>query len=228
MILKNLLPLRLKKFIKNVPLRFKSKKEIFNQYYRENKWGDQESRSGTGSNLDQTTSLRQSLPKLIHNYNISSLLDIPCGDYNWFKEIDFKQQLTYCGGDIVEELVQKNNKLYSTENIIFKNLDITKDKLPASDLILVRDCFVHLSFNDIHKAIVLIKESHSKYLLTTHFYKVMKNHNIPSGSFRKLNLTIEPFNFPDPIMIIDENCTEDEGKHIDKTMALWNINDLIE
>ena len=56
----------------------------------------------------------------------------------------------------------------------------------------------------------------------------MKNHNIPSGSFRKLNLTIEPFNFPDPIMIIDENCTEDEGKHIDKTMALWNINDLIE
>jgi len=49
---------------------------IFTKIYRENFWGG-ESRSGLGSDLVQTETIRTSLPKLFKELEIKSLLDIP-------------------------------------------------------------------------------------------------------------------------------------------------------
>ena len=50
--------------------------------------------------------------------------------------------------------------------------------------------------------------------------------DIVTGDWRPLNLQDKPFNFPSPILIINENCTEDGGEYSDKSMALWDISKL--
>ena len=60
-------------------------KETFTEIYTENLWASAESKSGTGSELRNTEVLRQELSVLLKKYKIQSMLDIPCGDFNWMK-----------------------------------------------------------------------------------------------------------------------------------------------
>jgi 2-polyprenyl-3-methyl-5-hydroxy-6-metoxy-1,4-benzoquinol methylase len=196
-------------------------KESFNNIYTKNHWKSDESISGTGSSIEQTASLRYELPSLFKKLDIKSVLDIPCGDFNWMKETDLSG-ITYIGADIVTKLINTNKK-YGKENVSFEVLDLTNDMLPKSDLIICRDCFVHLSFNDIYASLKNIISSDSKYLLTTSFPSCNLNYDIASGEWRVLNFEIHPFNFPKPLLVINENCTEANGRYSDKAMVLWEI-----
>ena len=82
-----------------------SNKDIFTNIYFKNKWGDNNSFSGSGSNLEQTSVILDELPKIIRKYKISSILDLPCGDFYWMKEFDFKE-INYIGSDIVKRFNQ--------------------------------------------------------------------------------------------------------------------------
>jgi len=203
----------------------KTTKEIFTEIKKKNYWGSTESVSGSGSVLKQTQSLITELPKILKEKCIKTFLDIPCGDFNWMKELDLSS-IHYIGADIVDEIINENKKKYETNNIKFVVMDIIKDTLPMSDIIFVRDCFVHLSFENILKAIENIKKSGSKYLLTTTFTDRIKNIDIVTGDWRPINLEIMPFLFPKPEKIIIENCTEGDGEYKDKSMGLWNIKKL--
>src|SRR3954471_18881233 len=81
--------------------------EIFTTYYRENVWINDESVSGDGSTLEYTKNLRQELPLLFETLQINSILDAPCGDFNWFREVS-RGPISYVGGDIVPDLIQRN------------------------------------------------------------------------------------------------------------------------
>lgn len=207
------------------PLKNMSTSQVFTQIYTSNQWNSTESVSGTGSEVAQVKSLVSNLIKLFNELNIKSVLDIPCGDFNWVKNIDFSN-INYIGADIVVELINKNNRLYAKSQISFQVLDIITDSLPKSDIIFIRDCFVHLSEEDIFKSIENIKLSGCKYILTTTFTETQHNYDIPTGAWRTLNLQKKPFNFPDPILVINENCTEGNGEFKDKSLALWEISRL--
>ena len=201
-------------------------KEVFLEIYNTNYWKSKESISGVGSELNQTKSLIRNLETLMSDMKIESVLVIPCGDFNWMKKVDLSK-IDYIGADIVDELISTNIKNQNgRENLKFKVLDLTCDPLPKSDLLIVRDCLVHLSYQDIYSAITNIKSSGSKYLLTTTFTDNYLNMDIVTGDWRPLNLQDKPFNFPSPILIINENCTEDGGEYSDKSMALWDISKL--
>jgi hypothetical protein len=53
---------------------------------------------------------------------------------------------------------------------------------------------------------------------------------LSSGSlriaWRPLNLQAAPFHFPDPLALIDEKCTEDDGVYADKQLGLWSLSDI--
>lgn len=200
---------------------------VFTDIYRKNVWGDKESVSGAGSNLAQTEIIRTELAKLIKKLAITTILDIPCGDFYWMRLVDLNG-IKYIGADIVKPLIQDNNVKYGKEMIEFRNLDLLKDPLPKADLILCRDCLVHLSFADIFIALKNICQSGSTYLLTTTFTERQNNDDIITGRYHNLNLTITPFNFPAPILVINEQCTEREGdeEFTDKSLALWKIADI--
>lgn len=175
--------------------------------------------SGSGSNIEQTKTLIAQLPILFKQYDIKSILDIPCGDFYWMSNLDLNN-IDYIGADIVDELIDRTAKQYPDKKFLV--MDITKSNLPAVDLIFCRDCFVQLPYEDIKNAIYNIKQSGAKYLLSTSF----PNHgNIDKsiGNWRPIDLCKEPFNLSKPIQIITEGCTEDNGIYKDKSMYLWKI-----
>ncbi len=204
-------------------------KNIFNKIAEENHWGDADSLSGSGSNLVQTATIRQEIPKLLRQYHIKTMLDAPCGDFFWMRTIqaELDQQLQqYYGGDIVEKLIARNQKEFGSHKTAFLPLDITKHVAPTVDLIFTRDCLVHLSFENIYQVIRQYKHSKSKYLLTTTFTRQTPNKDIKDGDWRTLNLQLAPFFFPKPLLLINENCTEGDGNYGDKCLGLWEIDKL--
>ena len=120
---------KLKKFYFHLFVIRLKQKNIFEKIYKTNYWGSSESISGPGSDLNNTLNIRYELPKIILKYKIQKVLDIPCGDFNWMKKILSKLDIDYLGCDIVNELIDKNIKLYSSEKIKFAKLNLIKDKL---------------------------------------------------------------------------------------------------
>src|SRR5579885_1138281 len=62
--------------------------EIFSEIYRSNQWGASESVSGLGSELSATERVREELPKIVREFGVRSMLDIPCGDFHWMRQVD--------------------------------------------------------------------------------------------------------------------------------------------
>ena len=196
-------------------------RDVFEVIYKENLWNSEESISGTGSTFSNTVQIRERLSGFIKERQIKSILDVPCGDFNWMKHVDLSD-VKYIGADIVREIIVKN-KIYETSSKKFITLDLLKDELPKTDLILVRDCFVHLSISEIQEAIANILKSEITFLLTTTFCNLQVNKDISTGLWRPINLERNPFNFPSPLETIDDSGT---GKFNDKRLGLWNISNL--
>jgi hypothetical protein len=200
--------------------------EVFSGIYHRRTWGaDCESVSGPGSSLERTSAFRDDIVMLFKEINIRILLDAGCGDFNWMRLLTNDLDM-YTGLDIVPELISENQARYGNNKQAFFHVDITRDKLSCADLILSRDCLVHLSFQDIFKAIKNFKDSGSTYLLATTFIGLDRNIDIPTGGWRQLNLQISPFNFPAPIRLIDERRQLSEVTFADKHLALWALRDI--
>lgn len=203
----------------------KSIKTTFTEINKINYWNSQDSISGTGSDLIQTNEIIQELPKILKEYKIASMLDLPCGDFHWMQNVNLSG-VNYIGGDIVLELIENNKLKYEKENYTFEVIDLTNDTLPKVDLVFCRDCLVHLSYSDLSKALYNIIKSNSKYLLTTSFLDQKINYDIVTGEWRPINLEKSPFKFPSPIFKLLENCTESGGIHSGKALLLWKISDI--
>ena len=197
-----------------------SLKETFTNIYENNLWASSESVSGGGSEMQNTEIIRKELPVLLQKFGIQSILDIPCGDWNWMKSVDLCGA-SYIGADIVIDLIERNKSIYPTTD--FRVLDITLDSLPKVDLIFTRDCLGHLSNDNVSKAIRNCQESGSKYLLATSFTKWDINTDIQNGGWKCINLMIEPFQL-NPIYLINEQCKEGYPYYNDKCMILFQLN----
>lgn len=195
--------------------------QTFTAIYESHFWIDDESRSGGGSNLYATEKIRKAIPGLFMKYGVRSVLDIPCGDFFWFKEMKLELD-RYVGGDIVVPLIASVAEKYTSPTHSFCVMDITKDPLPDCDLILVRDCFIHLNFESILAAVQNITRSRIRYLLTTHSADVTTNVDITTGSARALNLCADPFNFPVALDLIDDSA---KGLPM-RQLGLWRVGDL--
>lgn len=203
-----------------------SPEEVFLDIYRRNIWNSRESRSGPGSELEQTSMLLQELPKLLTRLQVTRLLDIPCGDWNWMQHVELGDA-QYLGADIIDGLILENKRLYHRDNVEFERLDILNDQLPLSDLILCRDCLVHFSYRDAAKALLNLLRSGSEYLLTSTFCQ-QYNADIVTGAWRPVNLQEMPFNFPEPLLLLPERCTEGRHRYHDKSLGLWKLSHLRE
>jgi len=219
------LPVTFKSAESYAALETMSLKDKFTAVYKQNMFKGLNSRSGEGSNLVQTSVIRAELPKLISELNIQSMLDAPCGDWYWMKETKLNVP-QYIGADIVERLINKNQLEYANERVAFQCLNLVSDTLPKVDLIFSRDCLVHLSYQDALDIIKNFKRSGAKYLLTTTFTDRTVNEDLGSGFWRTLNLQLAPFNFPAPLKLINENCTEGDNMFTDKCLGLWRLADL--
>jgi hypothetical protein len=195
----------------------------FTRIFTTNLWAS-DSKSGVGSELAATAGLREQLPALLAELGARSLLDLPCGDFGWLSTVPL--DLAYTGADIVEALIEQNQKMYGGPGRAFRRLDLTSDPLPQVDVVLCRDCLVHLSFDNIRKALANLRRSGSTWLLTTTFLEHLENVDIEDGDWRMLNLTRPPFSLPMPERLLIEGCVEGDGAYADKALGLWRVETL--
>ncbi|MBX2881309.1 MAG: hypothetical protein KTR32_15305 [Granulosicoccus sp.] len=202
--------------------------ERFTEIYQHNLWNDQESVSGSGSSLDTTRTVRAKLPELIRQHQIKHFLDAPCGDFNWMRSVMSQlPDVRYTGGDIVTELIEQNQQQEIASNISFVSLDICRDSLPSADLMMVRDCLFHLSYDDIFAFFHNLSNSDIPLLLTSSHHienQKIQNRDIVSGDFRPIDLFAEPFCFPtDALHQFDDS----DELTIGKRMYLFRVPELI-
>lgn len=211
---------------KLLPYRMRNLQNKFAHIYRENIFGGKQSRSGEGSSMAQTAEIRRVLPGFLQELQIRIFLDAPCGDWYWMKETPLGVN-KYIGADIVKELIEENQKNFGDVAHEFICRDLATDDLPYADLIFCRDCLVHLNYADVMKVLANFKRSGSKYLLTTTFVNRDENKDLVGKDiWRTLNLQVAPFNFPAPIRLINEKCTEANGNFTDKSLGLWLLADI--
>ena len=192
--------------------------EVFTEIYDTNHWNCAESISGGGSTIKATHALRVELPKLLKQLGVRTLLDAPCGDFNWMKETDLGID-AYIGADIVPAMIENNQKLYGSQTRAFMQLDLTKDALPKVDAIFCRECIQHLSKEHVFDLLRNCKQSGATYLLLTTHIKHKVNKDCDTGGSRRINLELAPYNFPKPLYLLNE-------RHRDKYIGVWKLEDL--
>ena len=217
------LPLRFQRGARR--LRTQSPEQIFTDIYRNKAWGAGDSASGAGSSVQQTRDLVAALPVVFAAHEVSTVLDIPCGDFHWMQHVDLRG-IDYVGADIVQDLIDANTARHTREHVRFEKLDLLRSPLPQVDLIVCRDCLVHFSFDDVFRALQAICDSGSSYLLTTTFTDKRRNRDIATGQWRPLNLQVAPFHLPAPLQLLRERCTEGDGAYADKSLGLWRVDDI--
>lgn len=201
----------------------RSQQATFTGIFRANAWGSSESVSGPGSTQARGADFQDELISLLDEREIRSVLDAPCGDFNWMRHLLARRAVLYTGVDIVEDLIVANAGRHAAVERRFLCADMTRGELPKADLVICRDGLVHLSFRDARAAVRNFRRSGSRYLLATTFIGRTRNANIATGGWRPLNLEAAPFCFPPPLASIDERCTHSGGLYRDKRLGLWEL-----
>jgi hypothetical protein len=100
-----------------------------------------------------------------------SLLDAPCGDWNWMQEVALPSFIQYFGYDLdVNQIVDNHSRFGFKSRVEFSSSNLLEmDKLPKVDLILCRDFLQHLPNDEIARVLKLFIDSGSRYLITNNF-----------------------------------------------------------
>ena len=190
---------------------------IFEAIYRTNAWGSTESRSGPGSTLEFTALLRRELSSLVSSLGVRTLLDAPCGDFNWMQAVRWESPIHYIGGDISPSLIDRNRAAYTGDGCTFNVLDIRHDDLPSADLWLCRDCLFHLPEHDVFAVLRNFVRHDIPWLLTSCHTDCRINTDAPTGGFRLLNLELPPYRLGPPVATIEDWVPG----HARRYLALW-------
>ena len=167
------------------------------KFFHHGQWkGASETICGKGSTLSYTEVFRAAFETLLSDLKIERLLDAPCGDFHWMKTVAFSGD--YIGMDIVPDIIADNVALHSSARRRFLQGDITKDPLPAADLMLVRDCLFHLPFVNVANFFEnFLKHRIPFVAITSNVNAVNQDIEVP-GRYRPINLLLEPAGLPKP------------------------------
>lgn len=181
----------------------KTRRGVFGELFRSNGWSNLESVSGYGSTIFNTLLIRRDLPSILERFDVTTLLDAPCGDLNWMGRLILPDRVNYTGADIVPELVASLKDAYQTDRRQFVVMDIVEGPIPPTDFWLCRDTLFHLSFADGMAVIRNASESVKYFATTTHNF-VGANSDTSAGGFRFINLMLPPCSLPPPVLLIDD------------------------
>ena len=169
--------------------------------------------SGIGSTTNATTNIRSIVYSIVKEYNISSILDAPCGSMSWIpllltnisSEIpNFK----YHGVDVVNSIIAKSQEKYQHMAPLWRmsTIEISREPLPTGyDLIFSRDALQHLPLLLVIDCLEnFARTNRSKYLLVGSYYTYSDNRNIEIGDYFPINLFTWPFYLTKYIQIFNE------------------------
>lgn len=151
-------------------------KAAMEQIYEAKLWGDNGSNfySGEGSHhpklVEPYVHVLQSFLKSFENP--LTVLDLGCGDFNVGAQL-VGHTKRYIAVDIVEDLINFNNKKFLIPNLEFHCLDIAKDDLPFADCAILRQVLQHVSNAEIKNIVDKLYD----------FRYVVLTEHLPHGDF---------------------------------------------
>ena len=213
-------------------------------YYYKNPT-DRESASGMGSNLGPPTAgSLQILRHTIQNYDVHTMVDVPCGDVNWqFGEWAVDSLQAYVGLDILPKLIKLNQRRFAFHsNKDFAVWDISQCQVPhleqslesgevvtrPPDLVHMRYVLQHMTLDRALQAVINVVESGAHYFLAT-TYPAHKRGNSTRGvnimmvretGFYLNDLSLPPFSMPPPVQCSDPGANSKESPGL---MCLYNL-----
>lgn len=171
-----------------------------------------ESLSGPGSHISNTKETIEFINGIIADLDIKSILDLGCGDWNWFKSVDIRGS-SYLGWDACEDMVGDNNRIYGTSKVSFDTKDIVEENYPNVDLIICRDVLFHMTTEISTRVLDKIKLA-AKYFICTSFNDVNENKPHKNGwGFYKINTNIEPFNLKKYLLKSEREVNNNHSGH---------------
>ena len=179
----------------------KPSKKAFTHIYKEAIWGTNEEGNGTsgyGSTLHFNTKYIDFMKKFIDRYNIQTIVDIGCGDWQFSNYIYYDRNVEYYGYDCVKHIIKKNKKDYSmVKSYHFECIDgeyILDGVNTCADLLIMKDVLQHWTNNMIIDFIIdLFNNSNYKYILITNDHTTSTNIDIKLGEYRQINWKSAPF-----------------------------------
>nr|WP_299072939.1 class I SAM-dependent methyltransferase [uncultured Allomuricauda sp.] len=154
----------------------RSTKKVMSDIYEKKRWGGRQKDfySGSGSHSRKVVQpYIKTISSFLKDYEDGLIVcDLGCGDFNVGKNL-VPYSKRYMGIDIVDDLIERNKKLFVSEKLEFHCLNIVTDNLPKGDCILVRQVFQHLSNEEIKKVVKKIQT----------FKHIIVTEHIPKGEF---------------------------------------------
>ena len=195
--------------------------------------------SGPGSTAEETVGVRTVLPHLLALLGIRSILDVPCGDFNYMRDIlnapATPASISYRGMDIVTTLVQQLEATFGTRasnsttrhtrrhRISFGRFDLAEEYLWPADLVILRDILFHFDAARAQGVLRRVALSGCRFVLVTYFPSVdneraARKYRAGHGfkSYASWNLEGAPFAMPPPLLSIGQ-----DGNRPDRVVGLW-------
>ena len=190
-----------------------SASEIFDRIYQTNLWRSGTCKSGSGATLAfNETSYIPFIMRTIALQNITSIVDIGCGDWTFsqtmYPDLCAKGNITYDGYDFSKTVIDDNNNKFATEFIRFHQIDITipteLSLLPQADLVLIKDVLQHLPDKIVDTICVTLKNNFDLVLITNCF-KEATQADIAIGAWRSLHPQYYPLSMSMAVEVLRYN-----------------------
>jgi len=188
---------------------------IFDSIYRDNLWNGVESRSGPGSGDIATRALPDELRFIVHLHEISSVLDVGCGDGYWMPELP-----GYVGCDVSEIALRLARRRHPERTYV--------RKWPTGyfDLVIIRDVIQHLPLAAGLELLERVRAMAPRFLLASTYVGGL-NVDIPIGDAYSPDMQADPFSLPEPAYWIFDGShyhQTSEPRDPTKFLALWPVN----
>lgn len=189
----------------------------FRDIYLKNRWQGNETRSGPGSSRAATRQLGAWLYDLCQRLEVTSVLDVPCGEGKWIPDLP-----NYVGIDVVPEAIETARREHPDRPYFVA--DAVQDRLPNVDLIFSRDFMQHVSVLEGTDAISNFRRTGARFLVASSYVDGVNQDPFTTYHAYDVNLEAAPFNLGAPIECVPDGFDE-HGNLLNKRkqMCVWRL-----
>ena len=173
---------------------------VFEKIYSQKKWGTNKQgkpHSGNGSVVENALPYIDYLQNFINTHDVTSILDVGCGDWQIMSSIDILQHVEDKGVDASKYVIDQNKEKYNQKNVKFKHIrDLNDIKNIKGDLIVIKEVMQHWDQEQSLYFINKILPNFKRAIICNRYSysKEKNNKSIKLGGFTCMDLGESPYN----------------------------------
>lgn len=192
--------------------------KVFTDIYENCKWGNNKNdkykgSSGGGSDIDYNKDIYIPFIKsFIKDNQVSSVVDLGCGDFRCGPLIYNDLDVSYTGYDVYHKLIDYNRENHKLPKYNFIHFDFYnhREQLINADMCILKDVIQHWSLDNIYTFLdYLVENKKYKYILIINCCNQHSdNTDIKNGEYRELSSNFLPLKKYNPKKMFNYNTKE--------------------